>query len=84
MFPCGYKTNVFRKDQEKNGGGVFIYVHESLTSIEIGNHNSNCDVIWAEVQTQDEPIIKGASHRPPSAKESYLKDLACSVQDIKK
>ena len=47
IFPCGYQTNVFRKDQNKNGGGVFISVHESLTAIEIDNNNSNCEVIWA-------------------------------------
>ena len=62
---------------------MFIYVHENLTSIEIGNHNSNCEVIWAEAQTQGEPIIKGASYRPSSAKESCLRDLACSMQGIK-
>ena len=82
-FPCGYQTNVFRKDQKKNGGGVFISVHESLTAIEIDNNNSSCEVIWAEVQTQGNPITIGALYRPPSAKESSLKDLACSMQGIK-
>ena len=41
ILPCGYQTNVFRKDQDKNGGGVFISVHESLSAIEIYNNNSN-------------------------------------------
>ena len=44
----------------KNGVGVFISVHESLSAIEIDNHNSNCDVIWAEEQTQGRPITIGA------------------------
>ena len=57
IFHCGYQTNVFRKDQKKNGGGVFISVQESLTAIEIDNNNSNCEVIWAEVQTQGKPTI---------------------------
>ena len=83
IFPCGYQTNVFRKDRKKNGGGVFISVHESLTAIEIDNNNSNCEVIWAEVQTQGKPTTIGASYRPPSAKESSLKDLSCSMQGIK-
>ena len=82
-FPCGYQTNVFRKNQNKNGGGVLIPVHGSLTTIEIDNNNSNCKVIWAEVQTQGKPITIGAFYRPPSAKESSLKDLACSIQGIK-
>ena len=83
IFPCGYQTNVLRKDQNKNGGGVFISVHESLTAIEIDNNNSNCEVIWAEELTQGKPIDIGAFYRPPSAKESSLKDLACSIQGIK-
>ena len=61
---------------------MFISVHESITTIEIDNNNSNCEVIWAEVQTQDKPITIGAFYRPP-AKESSVKDLACSMQGIK-
>ena len=62
---------------------MFISVHESLTAIEIDNNNSNCEVIWAEVQTQGKPITIGAFYRPPSAKESSPKDLACSIQGTK-
>ena len=68
---------------EKKMGGVFISVHESLTAIEIDNSNSNCEVIWADVLTQGKPITVGAFYRLPSAKESSLKDLACSMQGIK-
>ena len=62
---------------------MFISVHESLTTIEIDNNNSNCEVIWAEVQTQGKPITIGDFYRPPSAKDSSLKDLACSIQGTK-
>ena len=79
IFPCGYQTNVFRKDRNKNGGGVFIFVHESQTAIEIDN-NTNCDVILAEVQTQGKPITIGAFYRPTSANESSL----CKVLKINK
>ena len=61
---------------------MLISVHESLTAIEIYNNNSNCEVIRAEVPTQDKPITIGAFYRPPSAKESSLKDLACSMQGM--
>ena len=83
IFPCGYQTNVFKKDLNKNGIGVLISVHESLTAIEINNNNSNCEVVWTVVQTQGKPIAIGAFYRPPSAKESSLKDQACSMQGIK-
>ena len=62
---------------------MLISVHESLPAIEIDNNNSNCEVVWTEVQTQGKPITQGAFHRPPSAKESSLKDLACSIQGNK-
>ena len=42
IFSCGYWANVFRKDQDKNECGVFISVYESLTAIEVYNHNKNC------------------------------------------
>ena len=58
---------------------MFIYLHESVTANEIDSHNSKCEVIWAEVQTQGEPIIKGAFYRPPFAPKSCLMDLACSI-----
>ena len=80
IFPCGYQTNVFGKYQNKNGGGVLISVHESLTAIEIDNNNGNCEVKLAEVQTQGKPISICALSRPPSSKESSLKDIACSIQ----
>ena len=83
IFPCGYQTNVFRKDQNKNGVGVLIFVHEIPTTIEIDNNNSNFEVILTEVQTQGKPITIGAFYRPPSDKESSLKDLACSIQGTK-
>ena len=35
------------------------------------------------MQTQGKPITIGAFYRPPSAKESSLMDLACSIQGIK-
>ena len=62
---------------------MFISVHESLAANEIDNHNSNCEVIWAEVQTHGKPITICAFYGPPSAKENSLKDLACSMQGIK-
>ena len=62
---------------------MLISVHESLTAIEIDNHNSNFEVIWAEVQTRGKTITIGAFYRPPSAKESSLKGLSCSIQGIK-
>ena len=35
------------------------------------------------MQTKGKPITIGAFYRPPSAKESSLKDLVCSIQGIK-
>ena len=62
---------------------MFIFVHESQTAIEIENHNSNCEVILAEVQAEGKPITIDAHYRPPSAKESYLEGLVCFMQSIK-
>ena len=54
---------------------MFISVHECLTANEIDNNNSNCEVIWAEDQTQGKPITIGAfaDHLLP-------KKVLCSMQ----
>ena len=57
IFLCGYQTNVFRKDQNKNGGEVFTSVHESLTAIEIDNNNSNCEVNGLKCRPKANPLL---------------------------
>ena len=84
IFPDGYHTNVFRKDRNKNGGGVFIAAHDSLTISEVSNQENNSEIIWAEIQTVGKPIIIGSYYRPPNAKANSLNDLALSLQNLKK
>ena len=52
IFPEGYKKNVFTKDKNKNGGGVFTSVPDKFntTSVEIGEND--CELQWTEIQNQ--------------------------------
>ena len=59
---------------------MFISVHECLTAIEIGNHNSSFEIMGGST---DPRHYHRWFFRPPSAKESSLMDLACSMQGIK-
>ena len=40
-----FSDQCIQKESKKNGGGVSISVHDSLTAIETDNHDSNCEVI---------------------------------------
>jgi hypothetical protein len=51
IFPDGHNKNVFRKDRNKNGGGVFIALHDKFTTSTVENSENDCELQWAEIQT---------------------------------
>ena len=57
FFPDSYKKNVFRKDRNKNGGGVFISVHDKFNSTSVENSENNCELQWTEIQTKSKSVI---------------------------
>ena len=57
--------NVYRKDRNIFGGGVFIGVRDNLLLQAPLDLDAACETIWAEVYTAKENII-GSYYRPPS------------------
>ena len=63
---------IHRADRHRHGGGVCIYVRNSLTcrKVSIGNNSSTSSVesIWLEVHSRSVPskILVGCIYRPPS------------------
>ena len=52
--------NVFRKDRNKNGGGVFIALHDKFTTSTVENSENDCELQWAEIQTKNKSVIIGS------------------------
>ena len=82
IFLEGYQSNVYRKDRNKNGGGVFISIHDSLTTSEVDNSQSDCEAIWAEVHTQGKSVLTGSYYCPPSSTVESLDQLSAAVHKI--
>ena len=79
IFPDNYKKNVFRKDRNKNVGGVFISVHDKFNSTSVENSENNCELQWTEIQTKSKSIILGSYCRPPNSNINSLLELKSSV-----
>ena len=60
--------NIFRRDRNRNGGGVFIAAKPSLSpkTVAIFQHES-LEIIWIEISTSRRKLLFGCCYRPPSA-----------------
>jgi len=84
IFPLDFQTNVFRKDRNKNGGGVFIAVHDKFRASEgtCSVNTSDCELVWAELQTKTKSVMIGSYYRPPNANINSLNNLNDSIKNI--
>ena len=82
IFPEGFQSNVYRKDRNKNGGGVFITTHNSLTTSEVDDSHSDCEAVWAEVHTNSKSVLIGSYYRPPNSTVESLEQLSAATQKI--
>ena len=72
IFPDGYQTNVYRKDRNKNGGGVFITIHDRFTTNAVESGDYKYELAWAEVQANAKSVIIGSFYRPPNSTSEAL------------
>ena len=81
LFPCNY--NVYRKDRNKHGGGIFILVNNTIPPFQI-EVDSPLELIWEylHVNTQAD-IIFGCFYCPPHSTISELHHLHVSLSAIK-
>ncbi len=70
--------------QNRIGGGVAIYVRDSLTSkrrydLEV----TNLEAIWVEVKIKSRTILIGGIYRPPNSKADYTDRIHESIERAK-
>ena len=71
IFPAEYK--IFRKDRNRNGGGVLIAANENLScTVESNLNNSHCDceIIWIKIKVKGSRDLLIASYYRPETGDS--------------
>jgi Reverse transcriptase (RNA-dependent DNA polymerase)/Endonuclease-reverse transcriptase len=86
----GYR--VFRTDRKHHancsrGGGVLLYVRESLNAVELiyphDIHGSDCDSVWCNVNINNSVrFIVGCVYRPPSSSNINTEYIFNQIRDI--
>ena len=46
IFPPGYQQNVYRKDRNRHGGGVFIAAQNTVTMWQVKENYPTCELLW--------------------------------------
>ena len=60
--------NVYRKDRNLEGGGVFLTLKAEYISSSVNTEVDNCDVVWARVHLINEkPMYFGSFYRKPNS-----------------
>ncbi len=83
LFPPGYQKDVFRKDRNDRGGGVFLAFKDGYVVSQIENSDTDCEAVWAEVAIPQQPPLQLCSfYRPPGSGAEPIKELSKAVSNI--
>ena len=58
---------IFRNDRNRHGGGVALYVHQSLSPVRIDIIDNDLESVWVYVASHGKKYIFGSIYRPPSS-----------------
>ena len=70
---------LFRKDRNRNGGGVALYIHSRINPSAL-NIQTNIESVWATVKTKSRNINIGSIYRPPSSLASYFDNIIDCIE----
>ena len=83
VFPMNY--NIYRRDRNIHGGGVFIAVSNVYISSNVTIQENNSEIIWAKVDLNStKSLLLGNFYRPPDSKIETFEGLQQSVQQLTK
>ena len=77
----GYKKP-YRKDRNRNGGGIIVYVREDIPSRKLDQFKLDDDIegIFIEINLRKSKLLMLAIYRPPSSSKSqYLNSVGNAV-----
>ena len=73
---------VFRKDRNRQGGGVMIFVRNTIPATRRHDLETDCELLWIELCVKPSPILLGIFYRPPHTDSKYLSYLQHSLASI--
>ena len=83
VFPINY--NIYRRDRNIHGGGVFIAVSNDYISSNVTIQENNSEIVWAKVDLNStKSLLLGNFYRPPDAEIETFEGLQKSVQQLTK
>ncbi|XP_064393634.1 uncharacterized protein LOC135341084 [Halichondria panicea] len=72
---------IIRRDRNRHGGGVLLYVRES-TPVELVTKHPSLELLLVEAKFTNSPTLLGIYYRPPSAGSANLADLECALESL--
>ena len=77
----GYTT--VKKNRNRHGGGVMLYIKEGIQYNEITNlAGSEVESVWANIQCDKQQLALGIMYRPPSSNHAYLKSMLDQIYNV--
>ena len=77
----GYTT--VKKNRNRHGGGVILYIKEGIQYNEITNlAGSEAESVWANIQCDKQQLALGIMYRPPSSNHAYLKSMLDQIDNV--
>ncbi|MCS5550755.1 MAG: reverse transcriptase domain-containing protein [Gammaproteobacteria bacterium] len=80
IFPPQY--NVYRNDRGTIGGGVFILVHKSITSMEQPTYITDGEIEWVNIKIKNNKDLLVGSYYMPHREQRHLEELNKSLNKI--
>ena len=81
IFPDNYE--VYRKDRNAFGGGVFVAVKMDFASVVRPEFDCSAEVCWASIDfANNGTLYIGSCYRPPGAKSEVIDELQNSINNI--
>lgn len=82
VFPNGYTCH--RNDRNSHGGGVFILVEKSISSVQLPVPVRECEAIFCELTLSNKRALTVSSfYRPPDSSVDILCQLRSAVETIR-
>ena len=78
MIP-GYQ--VVRRDRDRHGGGIALYIRDHLHVDVLLSHNS-AELLIVELPLRSSKVVCGLLYRPPSADASLLSDVESALEQL--
>ena len=80
IMPPGYV--IFRQDRNRHGGGAMLLIKNSISVTGCVDCESDCELLWVELNLKPMPVLFGVFYRPPSNSIHDLQSLRDSLSTI--